>query len=113
MTPFRFRLEQVLDWRRTQLELAEERFQRQNAAVAELDRARAALEAAGIRAEMAIRQWDAVTGSDLAALGAFRRDLRRRRNELDSQRAGRAPARWKSGVRRCWKRAAAAGCWSG
>lgn len=88
MTQFRFRLERVLAWRRTQLELAEERFQRQNAAVAELDRARAALDAAGIRAEMAIRQWDAVTGSDLAALDAFRHDLRRRRNELDSQRAG-------------------------
>ncbi len=88
MTQFRFRLERVLAWRRTQLELAEQRFERQNAALAEFDRARAALDAAGVRTEMAVRQWDAVTGSDLAALDAFRRDLRRRQNDLEAQRAG-------------------------
>ncbi len=86
MTQFRFRLERVLAWRRTQLELAEQRFERQTAAAAELDRARAGLDAAGVRAETAIRQWDAVTGSDLAALDGFRRDLRRRQNDLDARR---------------------------
>ncbi len=87
MTPFRFRLERVLAWRRTQLELAEQRFERQTAAVAELDRARAGLDAAGVRAETAVRQWDAVTGGDLTALDGFRRDLRHRQNDLDARRA--------------------------
>ena len=86
MTRFRFRLERVLAWRRTQLEIAEAAFQGQNAVAAELDRARAALDAAGIRAEMTVRQWDRVTGGDLAALDAFRTDLQRRQTALDAQR---------------------------
>lgn len=86
MTQFRFRLERVVAWRQTQLELAEQRFERQTAAAAELDRARAGLDAAGVRAETAVRQWDAVTGSDLAALDGFRRDLRRRQKDLDARR---------------------------
>jgi flagellar export protein FliJ len=87
MTRFRFRLERVLAWRGTQLELAEAAFQRQTAAVAELDRARAALDAAGIRTEMAVRRWEQVTGSDLAALDAFRADLHRRQAAVDAQRS--------------------------
>jgi hypothetical protein len=48
MTAFRFRLQKVLDWRHTQLELEEARYRQAIAAVAEIDRARATLAAEGI-----------------------------------------------------------------
>jgi flagellar biosynthesis chaperone FliJ len=41
MTTFRFSLQKVLDWRKTELELAEMRFKQAMTALAELDRARA------------------------------------------------------------------------
>jgi flagellar export protein FliJ len=85
MNGFQFRLEKVLAWRRTQLDLAEAHFERQTAAVAALASDRAGLETAGTRAGMAIREWDSVTGSDLAALEAFRRGLRKRGEEMDAR----------------------------
>ena len=58
MTTFRFPLQKVLDWRKTQLELEEARFQRQLAALAAIDRAYAEMEASGIRAEVEVRRWE-------------------------------------------------------
>jgi len=72
MTAFRFRLERVLEWRRTQLELAEARFKQQAAALGALDRMRAETEASGIRAEIEVRRQSRVAGRDLEALGHFR-----------------------------------------
>jgi hypothetical protein len=72
MKSFRFPLEKVLEWRRKQLELEEARYRQQAGAVAALDRERAETEAAGIRAEIQVRQWGSVAGSDLAALDRFR-----------------------------------------
>ncbi|MGD0499300.1 MAG: hypothetical protein ABSC23_12785 [Bryobacteraceae bacterium] len=89
MKSFRFRLDKVLDWRRTQLELEEDKFKQECAAVAELDRLRAAWEASGIKAEMQIRQWGQVTGGDLAALGAFRQRVKTQETEIAARRAGR------------------------
>lgn len=89
MTAFRFRLEKVLQWRATELTLAESRFEQQTAAVAAIDRARAALDAASIRAEVMVRDSPHVEGADLAALAAFRQHTRARLSELS---AARVPA---------------------
>jgi len=107
MIPFRFRLQKVLDWRRTELEIEEIKFKRQSAALADLDRARAQLEAAGVNAEVQVRDWRPLAGRDLAALGSFRlatklkeRDIALRRAEcqqkLDAQQRVMLEAR-----RRC------------
>jgi flagellar export protein FliJ len=82
MTAFRFRLERVMEWRRTELALAENRFEQQSAAVAALDRTRAALDASAIRAEMSLREWPKIEAGDLAALDAFRRHVAIRRAAL-------------------------------
>ena len=87
MTTFRFPLQKVLDWRRTQLELAEASFQRQIAALASIDRAYAEMEASGIRAEMEVRRWDPLAGGDLAALGRFRLLVQSREKQISLQRA--------------------------
>ena len=72
MKQFSFRLEKALDWRRQQLELAENRYKRQAAVLADLDRARAELEASAIRAEVQVRAWTPLAGRDLGALARFR-----------------------------------------
>ena len=107
MISFRFPLQKVLDWRRTELEIEEIKFKRQTAALADLDRARAELEAAGVKAEVQVRDWSPLSGRDLAALGSFRlfikmkeKDIALRRVEcqekLDAQQRAMLEAR-----RRC------------
>jgi hypothetical protein len=86
MNSFRFPLQKALEWRQTQLELAEAYYREQLAALARIDRERAEMEAAGIRAEVEVRDWSPVAGSDLAALGTFRLLVRRREREIDAQR---------------------------
>jgi flagellar export protein FliJ len=73
MTPFRFRLEKVLQLRRRQLELEEAKYQQRIREAAELDAERSRMEAAGIGAETQVRAWSPVTGSDLAALANYRK----------------------------------------
>ena len=90
MTTFHFRLEKVLAWRRTQLELAEIQFRREAAALAQLERAAADLEAHGLRTESEVRDFSPLAGSDLAALGGFRLYVERRARELAEQRAAQA-----------------------
>jgi len=87
MTSFRFPLQRVLDWRQAELELAEARFKKQAAALAELERQHAELEAAGIRAELQVREWRPVSGHDLAALGSFRLQVKARETGLANRRA--------------------------
>lgn len=86
MKAFGFRLDKVLDWRRTELSLAESRFQQQTAALAAIDQSRASLDAAALAAETALRSSSSVEGSELAALDAFRRHLAARRAELAAAR---------------------------
>src|SRR5215470_17951301 len=86
MTAYRFRLQKVLDWRRTQMDIEEARYRQALAAVAAIDRARAALAAEGIHTEAEVRSWNPVTDSDLAALGEFRLHVRARDVELASRR---------------------------
>jgi flagellar export protein FliJ len=87
MSAFRFRLARVLEWRRTELALAETRFRQQTAAIATLDRARATLDASAIRAEMQVRDAPRIEGADLGALDGFRRHVARRRTALAASRA--------------------------
>jgi flagellar export protein FliJ len=87
MSVFRFRLAKVLEWRRTELTLAETRFRRQAATLAALDGTRAALDASAIRAEMLVRDSPRIEGADLAALDVFRRHVARRRAALAASRA--------------------------
>ncbi len=86
MTAFRFRLETVLAGRRTQAQLAEMEFRREAAALAALDQATAELEARGIQTEAEVRDWSPLEGSDLAALGAFRRSVERQTKDLAARR---------------------------
>lgn len=86
MTSFRFPLKRILDWRRAQLEIEEANYKRQAADLAELDRARAAIEAAGIQAEVQVREWSPVAGRDLSALGTFRQRVKAREAEITVQR---------------------------
>lgn len=86
MTAFRFRLQKVMEWRKTQMELEEARYRQQIAALAALDRGRAELEADGIRTEAEVRSWNPVTARELSALADYRGYLRQRESALAAQR---------------------------
>jgi hypothetical protein len=76
----------VLELRERQLEVEEIKFKQHLATVADLDRARAELEAAGNRAEVEVRKWSPVAGADLAALGSFRIGVRIKEQQLGVRR---------------------------
>ena len=86
MTAFRFPLQKALDWRRTQLELAEARVEQQLAALAAIDQARAALDTQGQSAETEVRRFSGLVGGDLSALGSFRLALKGQAVQLVSRR---------------------------
>ena len=87
MNAFRFPLQKALEWRRSEVDLAELKFQQLTAAVAAVDKALAELETAGIRAEILVRDWSPVCGRDLAALGSFRLHVKKKNQELAASRA--------------------------
>jgi hypothetical protein len=87
MKSFRFSLDRVLDWRRTQLELEENRFRQRAAALAAIDRARAEVEAAAVAADLEVRRWSLVAGADLSALDEFRKHARSQQELLAARRA--------------------------
>jgi len=89
MTSFHFRLEKVLEWRRRQLDREDNGFKREMAALAELDRRHAGLEATAIGAEIQVREWSPLAGSDLAALGGFRLWVKQEEKALAAARADR------------------------
>jgi len=72
MKSFQFPLEKALELRRKQLETEEALYKLEMAAVGAIDRQRAEIEAAGIRAEILVREWSPIAASDLCALGAYR-----------------------------------------
>jgi hypothetical protein len=86
MKNFRFRLEKVLEWRRTELEMQQARLQEQTRALLELDSERANIEAAGIRSEIEVRVWQPLTGGDLTALAAFRRHVIAKEEQIEARR---------------------------
>jgi hypothetical protein len=87
MKSFEFRLARVLEWRQTELELADGRFCRQLEVLAELDRERALLAERRSTAEAEVRAGPNLSGSDLAALAAFRGYVDARREHLAGRRA--------------------------
>jgi flagellar export protein FliJ len=87
MTGFHFRLDKVLAWRHTELELARGGFQQQAAVLATIDRRRAELKAAATGIEHQLRAAKPIDGSDLAALAAYRRHVRQREQDLAVQRS--------------------------
>lgn len=89
MTAFRFRLEKVMELRRRQMETEEAKLKQHMAALAELDRWRAELEAAGIAAELDVRRWSPLHGADLAALGGFRSHIRQQEKRIAEHRKAR------------------------
>jgi hypothetical protein len=89
MGAFRFSLDRVLAWRQTQLEMEEMQFRKATAALAELDRMRAELEAAAVAAESQVREWSSISGEDLAALGYFRLRIQQRQRDIAGMRAER------------------------
>jgi hypothetical protein len=86
MNTFQFPLQRALDWRRTQLKLAEARVEQQLAALAGIDQARAELDAMGHRTEVEVRQFQSLEGGDLSALGSFRLAIKVRGRELVAKR---------------------------
>ena len=86
MTNFRFSLQRVLEWRRTQLELEELEYRRQMAAVADLDHCQAEVQESGRTAERLVRAWNPLAGGELEALGDFRLHVKRRERELAASR---------------------------
>jgi len=87
MSGFAFRLEKVLEWRKTQLELQEVEYRRELENLAAIDRKRVQIEAAGQDAERVVRAWNPVCGDDLAALATFRTHVRNQELELLAPRA--------------------------
>jgi len=87
MKTFQFPLEKALDWRRSQLGLAEARVRQQAAALAGLDRARAELDAIGRRTDAEVRAFNPLAGGDLSALGSFRLSQKTRETRLAVKRA--------------------------
>jgi len=83
---FRFPLQKVLDWRRTELDLAEARFRQEVEALANLDRLRAQMEAAENAAEQQVRSWNPVAAGELEALGSFRVHMKSRLAGLEKPR---------------------------
>ena len=73
-----------------QLELEEARYKQQLAALAALDRQRADVEASGIRAEVEVRGWSPMGGSDLAALDRFRLRVKSEEARIAEQRVAAA-----------------------
>ena len=86
MKTFQFPLQRALDWRRTQLELAEARVEQQLAALAAIDQTRAELDAMGHRTEVEVRQFPRLEGGDLSALGSFRLAIKARGRDLAAKR---------------------------
>ena len=87
MTTFQFPLQRALDWRLTQLQLAEARVEQQLAALAAIEQAYAQLDATGQRTELEVGQFARLEGGDLSALGSYRLANKVRAKELAAKRA--------------------------
>jgi len=75
MRTFQFPLRQALKWRRTQLEVEEQKLQQLAASLAQMELAAARLDLAKGRAEVEVRQSAVVEAGDLWALAAYRQRL--------------------------------------
>ncbi len=86
MTNFRFRLEKVLAWRRTQVDLEEAKFQQRTLELREVENEQARIEAAGNRAETEVRGWSPLTGYDLETLAHYRKYVTSQEKQIAQRR---------------------------
>jgi flagellar export protein FliJ len=89
MKAFRFRLEQVLNWRRTELDLEEDRLRKMHRAVEALDRERAELASARDDAGRSLLSRAAVYGADLQLLASYQDAVKRQSARLERSRTER------------------------
>lgn len=86
MKAFQFRLERVLDWRRTELEIEETRLKQLRAAQAALDHERTALESARQTAGRALLAQLRVSGAELQLLSGYNAAVKLLCARLDEKR---------------------------
>lgn len=93
MTVFRFRLERVLEWRRTERDVEDQRLRQIHAELERLQGEQARLQAARVTAEMEVLRAGPVEARELVALAAYRRRLEQdRQRVLEQSRECRARA---------------------
>ena len=92
MKSFRFRLDRVLDWRRTELEMEEDRLRKMHAALAAIDRERAGLESTRDQACRALLARASVDGAELQLLSGYRTAVKLQCARLEQQRREREQA---------------------
>jgi flagellar export protein FliJ len=92
MKNFRFRLDRVLDWRRTELEMEETRLKQMHAALAALDREKAALESAREEAGQAVLGSKRVDGAELQLLSSYKAAVKIQCARLDEKKRAGAQA---------------------
>ncbi|HXS98679.1 MAG TPA: hypothetical protein VN736_28980 [Candidatus Limnocylindrales bacterium] len=85
MKSFRFSLQKVLEWRQTELELAEAGYKRETSAVLAIDEARRDLAREAESAELEVRR-GAVRGCDLSALSNYRKQVKKLDGDLLTRR---------------------------
>jgi len=89
MKGFQFRLERVLDWRRTEMNLEESRLKQLHGAIALLDQERAAAETSRDEAARAVVSRSSVDGTELQLLAAYREAVRLYATRLGQKRRER------------------------
>jgi flagellar export protein FliJ len=105
--PFRFRLEKVLSWQRTQTDLEENRTKQMSAALAQTRAALVEVESSRAGAGRETVQAATLHPRDLAALAGYRRRLAlreaalRRQEQECEQRLADQRRRWVEARRRC------------
>jgi len=86
MKAFRFRLDRVLDWRRTEMEMEETRLKQLRTAAAELDREKALVESTRDEAGRAVLARGNVDGSELQLLSSYNTAVKLVCARLDEKR---------------------------
>lgn len=86
MKNFQFRLDRVLDWRRTEMEMEETRLKQLRAAQAALDQERAALESARDNAGRTLLGQASVYGAELQLLSGYNTAVKLLSARLDEKR---------------------------
>ena len=89
MKTFQFRLDRVLDWRRTELEMEETRLERLHTALAAIDRERAGLESARDQAVRSLMARASVDGAELQLLSNYRAAVKSQCARLEQKRRER------------------------
>jgi flagellar export protein FliJ len=86
MTPFRFPLERVLDWRKLQLRAEEEKLAAAQQKLEMVTQRLSALAAAELKSEMGLRKLPTVDGSELQTVAAFQARIRKMNHALELEK---------------------------